>query len=231
MKGKKIFAVCLIGCWLILCLSGCYGAQKKWVSKMNQEFKEDTFTYTGAEPGELGAHADIANMSSEKYPDQVVRVKKSGGQFTTNYNFIRYREDINSYFDDYFSEYFDCGIIAGYNPSDEQAEYTPIRDYSLSAYMDEKVSCNRVHLKLFYENEVPDEQAMTESLLQIIKDRGEAVDLYIEVYNCALSENPPKGSIVKIYCAYMKAPGRIDYIYTDVSGGGEKVFLVENMEI
>lgn len=235
MKITRIILCTALCCCISLSLASCFKYQEKWVDRLQDEFPDDTITYDGVEPGELGPRGDIADVSSGDYPDCRIRIiRQDGGVLITNYNYYRYKADIDEYFSEYLEPFFDCdGIYADHVPNCPNYEnYTPIEDISFDRFLERYVTWNSITVHLFYEEEIPDDDQMKQMLIEVLRSHSdEPVKIFLHVYNQPATDDPDPRSVERIYQAYMSEPGIINFISVSSFGGQGRSFLVENMEI
>ena len=185
MKRAVKFLCAGIICSVLFSLTSCYRYQEKWVNELAGEFPDDTFTYDGVEPGELGPHGDIARVSSADYPDYMIRIiKDDNGELITNYNYYRYKEQIDGYFRDYMEAFFDCDAMnVNYTSHAYRSEYTPIEDISFDRFMERNVTWNCIGIRLFYEDEYPDDEQMKDILLSILQEnKDKPVNIFAYIF-------------------------------------------------
>lgn len=84
----------------------------KWVKELNETFPDDEFTYVGYDRvGVVGLgsfrNKNVIVVKSKKYPDYKVTMgwNEDHTRIVTDYNYIRYRDEINEYYKNIFSQY------------------------------------------------------------------------------------------------------------------------------
>ena len=231
---RKTTALGLIICMSSVFFSGCISTkdrkeQKKWVKEMQEEFEDDEFEYIGAGyNGLIGQDRNIAVVKSKNLKDERFTIRNTDGELSTDYNYLRYHDDVEEYIEEYLSDYFDGDFMEV--EYDAQYTRTPIKDISLKMFIKKYVQFSRVKLTLVCEDGVfPSDEEMTEKLIDIAKDRGEACN--ITVYCCTKKVTNP---LNESECYYTLTMNKEDLIYSITvasDGGKQRSELVKDMSL
>lgn len=231
---RRTTALGLIVCMSSVFLSGCISAkdrkeQKRWAKQLQEEFEDDEFEYVGADyDGMIGQNSNVALVRSKEYPGDCVRIRNNDGELSTDYNYIRYHDDVEEYIEEYFEDYFDGDLMeVEFNAQDQM---TPIEDISLKKYIRKYVRFSRVKLTLVCEDGIfPSDDEMVEKLTAIAKDRDEAVN--ITVYCCTKKVNDPTKECDCYYSITMNKKDVIYSITVASEGGKQRSDLVKDVTI
>ena len=226
-------AVCLIASLFSGCLSPMESAaQKKWVKKLSKVFDDDKFEYVG--PGSstpFGVNSRVARVKSKEYPDAEIIVRKNNdGELVTNYNYIRYQEDVQEYVEEYFDGAFDC--------EDYEIELkltdpvTPIEDISKKEFIKDYLRFNRINVIIYKEDgNFQDDEEIRDILIDVVKDRDEAccITLY-----CCTEETDAHTRGKECECFYtltMNKKNTINSLIVSRNGGKERTVLLEDEKV
>ncbi|MBO4473779.1 MAG: hypothetical protein J5750_02570 [Clostridiales bacterium] len=229
---KRVTATALIVCMCSVFFTGCLSRseikeQKKWVKEMNETFTDDEFEYiSGAYNGIIGQSNTCACVRSKKYPDAEIKVMiREDGSLETNYNSIRYHDEVEEYITEYIEDYF---------PGDSlEVEFSqvyalsPVEDMSLKKYIKNCVEFRKVNVTLIRKDgDFPSDDEMVGILTDIAIDREEAC--LITVYCCT---EKPQDSVKDSVCYYsltMSKKDKINSISVASNGGKERTVLLED---
>ena len=231
---RRTTALGLIVCVSSFFFSGCISnqqrkEQQKWVKLLQEEFEDDEFEYIGADyDGLIGQDKNVALVRSKKYPKESIHIRNTDGELSTNYNYVRYHEDVEEYIEEYLGDYFEGDFMEV--EYEGQKGNTPIEDISLKKFIKKYVVFSRVKLTLVCEDGVfPSDEEMAEKLIDIAKDRGEACN--ITVYCCTKKPTNPQ---TECECYYTLTMNKEDLIYSITvasDGGKQRSDLVKDMSL
>ena len=231
---RRTTALGLIVCMSSVFLSGCISGkdrkeQKRWAKQLQEEFEDDEFEYVGADyNGLIGQDRNVALVRSKEYPDECVTIRNTDGELSTDYNYIRYHDDVEEYIGEYLEDYFDGDSMkVEFNA---QNKMTPLEDISLKRYIRKYVCFSRVNVTLICKDGlVPSDEEMAEKLIDIAKDRDEACN--ITVYCCTKKVTDPAKESECYYTLTMNKKAMIYSITVASEGGKQRRDLVRDMAI
>lgn len=148
MKIKRILATVL----LIIMIAGSLGCMNIKSNKdilmeyISQKYKDDEFTFVSLTGGSLGSDEHSIVVSSKKYPDEYIIVRKTlvegGGNpeiFSDNYMAVVFKEDVDDAINDAVNEvYSNYKVI--YKPTQSPLPQTVGPDTDLKDYLSDTES-------------------------------------------------------------------------------------------
>lgn len=232
---RKAAVIGMVVCMCATLFTGCprlmtnkeRDEQISWVEELNDTFKKDKFEYMGPKAGGYmeGPEKDIATAKSKKYPDQEIWVMNRDGKFQTNYNTVRYTEDMEEYIREIFEERFYCDSCEVEYLARETA--TPVENMDFDKYLRKYAHFNSVKVIMYQKNSAFtwEDQTVNE-LIKIAKQRNEACN--ITLYYCTEETDNPSRDSVCYYTLTMNKAREIKSITVASNGGKERKTLVEN---
>ena len=208
---------------------------RQWVESLNNTFQNDHFEYDyyfhnviDSEGHPIPGEGIVVVAKSEKYPDQEIHITNTltpNGEHYTDYNSIRYKEDMEKYCKGIFEERLNCDsceVICPIEPT------TPIEDMSFEKYLQELTSFDFNVIMYSKDGAFTGEKQTVDELIQIVKEQKKAC--YIKLFYCQEEvDGPYPHNYVCSYSLVMSKPNEILYIDVKRDGGIEFERLVENM--
>ncbi|MCR5274503.1 MAG: hypothetical protein K6E26_03990 [Clostridiales bacterium] len=228
---RKAAAIGMAACMCTVLFAGCLSkkernAQLEWVEEMSKTFKKDKFEYKGAQnDGEISLDADTAIVKSKKFPKDEILIVNDDGKLMTNYNAVRYQEEVEEYIREYFEELFYCdGVEIQYIPEDD---LSPMDNMDFEKYCRKYVHFNRIRVIVYQKNGVFvwDDQT-ADILTKIAKERDEACS--ITLYYCTEETDDPVKDAKRYYTLTMNKAREIKSITVAKQGIKKIETLVEN---
>ena len=158
-----IVGICIVGC-VLMTVSGVMlfnrlfygktdasrGRNKKWVQKMNDTYPDDEFTFVSYDRISVGWN-------------------DSHTKLVTDYNYVRFKEELNDYYRDILCRYL--------NPDEIDMAYridfvekTELKDYSFDEYREEHKDDGKLSVYLKYVGTFPSEDEMIRVIESFLKD-------------------------------------------------------------
>ena len=158
---------------------------KRWVKMMNETFPDDEFTFKSYDRIGVTGLGSFKNknrivVSSKKYPKKRITIgwDDKHTQIVTDYNYLRYKEELEQYYEDKMSAYFSA--------DDMEVMYlialdymTEVKDYSLDEFRIAYQDVCIINLSLRFDGAFPSKEEMTRNIEDIIKDLDIQKDLTI----------------------------------------------------
>ena len=126
------------------------GRNKKWVQKMNDTYPDDEFTFVSYDRISVGWN-------------------DSHTKLVTDYNYVRFKEELNDYYRDILCRYL--------NPDEIDMAYridfvekTELKDYSFDEYREEHKDDGKLSVYLKYVGTFPSEDEMIRVIESFLKD-------------------------------------------------------------
>ncbi|MBR5975527.1 MAG: hypothetical protein IK020_10145 [Clostridiales bacterium] len=208
---------------------------RRWVESLNDTFKDDHFEYDhyfhniiDAEGHPTPGEGIVVVAKSEKYPDQEIHITNTltpNGEHHTDYNSIRYKEDIEKYCKGIFEERLNCDsceVICQSEPS------TPIEDMSFEKYLQEYAYFDFTVIMYSKDSAFTGEKQTVDELVRIVKEQNKSCDINLFYCNEGV-DGPYHHNYVCFYSLVMSNPNEILYIRLERNSGEEFETLVENM--
>lgn len=186
----------------------------KWVKELNETFPDDEFTYVGYDRvGVVGLgsfrNKNVIVVKSKKYPDHKVTMgwNEDHTRIVTDYNYIRYRDEINEYYKNIFSQYI--------HPDEMKLDFyivfkekTELKDYSLEEYIEDHKDVGTFTLHTKYNGSFPSEEEMTKAFDSIIDELDAELDLTVHLSHDSVEPlQTTEGN--ERYVLMMESPTRI----------------------
>ena len=240
-KIKKLVAILLVVA-MVFVMAGCKDKKSKaeeellgWVERLNNTFLDDHFEYESFHQSILDGNGGYMDgmgtvfVKSEKYPDQKVYISNNFNfdwePPYTNYNSIRYKENMEKYIKGVFEEHFNldsCKVTYQSEPT------TPVEYMSFTTYLQKYARFNPVDVIIYKKDGAFTGQEQTvEELIKIVKERDEKCE--INLYYCNEGVDDPLSNYVCYYSLVMSQHNEISYIRVERNSGKEFETLVENM--
>ena len=240
-KFKKLVAILLVVA-MVFVMAGCKDKKSKteeellgWVERLNNSFIDDHFEYESFHQNVLDGNGGYMDgmgtvvVKSEKYPDQKIYISNNfnseGEPPYTNYNSIRYKENMEEYIKEVFEEHFSCDSC--------EVQYlceptTPIEYMSFNTYLQKYARFSHVDVIIYKKDGAFTAQEQTvDELIKIVKERDETCE--INLYYCTEEDDDMLSNYVCCYSLVMSQHNEISYIGVERNSGKDFETLVENM--
>lgn len=207
---------------------------RRWVERLNDTFKDDHFEYDyyfhnviDAEGNHIPGEGIVVVAKSEKYPDQEIHITNTltpNGEHYSDYNSIRYKENMEKYGKGIFEERLNCDSCEVIYPG----ELTPIEDVSFEKYLQEHAGFYFTVIMYSKDGAFTGEKQTVDELIQIVKEQNKACHIYL--FYCKEGvDGPYPHNYISFYDLVMSKPNEILYIRVERNSGEEFETLVENM--
>ncbi|MBO4689226.1 MAG: hypothetical protein J5636_12025 [Clostridiales bacterium] len=239
-RYKNVAAILLLVAMLFV-LAGCKDKKantedelRGWVEKLDNTFSDDHFEYERFYQNVLDGNGGYMDgmgtvvVKSEKYPDQKIYISNNfnseGEPPYTNYNSIRYKEDMEEYIKGVFEEHFSCDSC--------EVQYlceptTPIEYMSFNTYLQKYARFSHVDVIIYKKDGAFTAQEQTvDELIRIVKERNEVCK--ITLYYCTEESADPFQNYDYCYKLHMEERHEIRVITVESPGSDEPETLVEN---
>lgn len=225
-----IVGICIVGC-VLMTVSGVMlfnrlfygktdasrGRNKKWVQKMNDTYPDDEFTFVSYDRiGVVGLgsfkNKNAIILASKKYPDKKITVgwNDSHTKLVTDYNYVRFNEELNDYYRDILCRYLSPDEIDMAYRIDF-VEKTELKDYSFDEYREEHKDDGKLSVYLKYVGTFPSEDEMIRVIESFLKDINSKVELTIHLSHDSVEPlQSTEGN--ERYVLDMESPTRISYL-------------------
>ena len=207
------------GLFILYVTKGSYGKYSMrnitWVKRMNAAFTDDEFTYVSYQKVGVAGLGAFNNkneiiVASKKYPDKQITVgwNEKHTKVVTDYNFVRYKEDLEEYYKKEINNYLTPDEIAvTYLIVFE--DKTEIKDYTFDEFRESRSGLYKLSVFMKYNNAFPSEKEMTQTIDSIISDLHEKIEMTIYLSHNSVEYNDiTEGN--ERYVLLMDSPTRIN---------------------
>ena len=157
--------------------------QEEWISKIEQWYPDDEFTYSGHAVRLMGRSDDVIVLKSKKFPDGYFEFGVSNGEIVSSYPSVYHKKAVEDYFKKLVKDAFGCENTAvEYKISGVNCEYVSDEEF-IENYME-----NNFTIELHYaQGQNVTQNMMVSRILNFVDDLGEDADLYF--YVCCGNES------------------------------------------
>ncbi len=189
----------------------------EWVKKMNDTFPDDEFEFVSYDVTGVTGLGSFENknaivLSSKKYPDYKVVVgwDENHTKLETDYNYVRYKENLKNYYQDQIKKYFyPDEIDTAYRI--DFVEKTELKDYSFEEYRDEHKDVCKLSVQMKYNGAFPSEEEMTRAIDSFVDDLNSKIEMTIYLSHDSVEPlQSTEGN--ERYNLRMESPTKIDYL-------------------
>ena len=152
--------------------------QQEWITKIEQWYPDDEFTYNGHAVRLMGRSSDVIVLKSRNFPDEYFEFGESNGEIVSRYPSVYHKEACEEYFAGLVKDAFDCAnAVAEYKTSAVNCEYVSDEEFI------EKYMANDFTIELRYSEGTNVTQAvMVSRILSFVDSLGE--DANLRFYVC-----------------------------------------------
>lgn len=168
MKRIKAILSAVLAVMICMGVCGCMRNQDKidrMVSYINEKYADDTFVYQSMSGGHMGSNVTKIVVSSEKYPDDVIRVICSetdqGEVFSDTYLNIKFKEQTAQHLKSRLTEEYGENIYFKYIPDDVASMENGSSETTFKEYITEQDAC--IYFSAAVSKSVTDETADAEA--------------------------------------------------------------------
>jgi hypothetical protein len=231
---RKAAVIGMVVCMCATLFTGCLTdedrrKQKEWIAELDSTFTEDKLEYEGADYRYdfSGGDKDTAIAKSKLFPKKRIYVEhKEDDSLVTNYNEVRYKEELIEYLKGIFEERFDfdsCDISYGSRNSQ-----TPIEDMSFKKYLKKYFRLSSITIKIYKKDGIfQNEEQTVQKLLDIVREKGEDWD--INLYYLTEKTVETEHDCICHYTLTMDKEGEVSSIIVKRKNGTETKTLAENV--
>lgn len=233
-KTKKI--TCLLAVTMLAgILTGClFPAQKEWVKQMEENYTDDTFTFTGKTHRKYETHKIWGIiLKSEKCGDSEIDVFKEDDGLYSNYMTQRYYDEIDEYTKEHYADAFECDRYEflptnryTFYPEDPDSYY-PVKCYELDDFLESelKLECN---IALYYDGDLPSDEEVEQMLIDQARKDRRICDLMLIVCHEGAADAVDEGCH---YFLVMDSPDHIKCIEYNHPADGTHGSLVRDVDL
>ena len=233
-KAKKI--TCLLAVTMLAgILTGClFPAQKEWVKQMEENYTDDTFTFTGKTHRKYETRKIWGIiLKSEKCGDSEIDVFKEDDGLYSNYMTQRYYDEIDEYTKEHYADAFECDRYEflptnryTFYPEDPDSYYS-VKCYELDDFLENelKLECN---IALYYDGDLPSNEEVEQMLIDQARKDRRICDLMLIVCHEGATDVVDEGCH---YFLVMDSPDHIKCIEYDHPADGTHGSLARDVDL